>query len=242
MAKMRRALVIGGSMSGLLAALALARRGWEVAIHERVAEPLAGRGAGIVAQPELKAALRALGLDADHDLGVEVPVRVMLARDGSATHRVECSQTMTAWDRVFHLLKAALPDANYHQGRELRRIAQGEQVVAHFADGSRAEADVSDRRRRDPLDRAPAISARGGAALCRLHGVARAGAGVGVPARTSSRVVYGLRVLPARERADARLSGGGSRQRPAPRPSPLQFRLVPAGQRRTRAAAALDRR
>ncbi len=30
LAKAKRALVIGGSMSGLLAALALARRGWEV--------------------------------------------------------------------------------------------------------------------------------------------------------------------------------------------------------------------
>ena len=58
-----RALVIGGSMSGLLAALALERRGFDVAVYERVAEPLAGRGAGIVAQPELKAVLRALGLD-----------------------------------------------------------------------------------------------------------------------------------------------------------------------------------
>jgi 2-polyprenyl-6-methoxyphenol hydroxylase-like FAD-dependent oxidoreductase len=141
-AKTRRALVIGGSMSGLLAALALARRGWEVAIHERVAEPLSGRGAGIVAQPELKTALRALGLDADRDLGVEVPVRVMLARDGSVTHRVECAQTMTAWDRVFHLLKAALPAANYHPGKELRRVTQGEQVIVRFADGSRAESDL----------------------------------------------------------------------------------------------------
>ncbi|HYH43392.1 MAG TPA: NAD(P)-binding protein, partial [Burkholderiales bacterium] len=43
-----RALVIGGSMSGLLAALALRRRGFDVAVFERVAEPLAGRGAGIV--------------------------------------------------------------------------------------------------------------------------------------------------------------------------------------------------
>ena len=55
-------------------------------VYERVAEPLAGRGAGIVAQPELKTALRALGLDADRDLGVEVPTRVMFARDGRVTH------------------------------------------------------------------------------------------------------------------------------------------------------------
>src|SRR6185503_11770255 len=94
LAKTKRALVIGGSMSGLLAALALARRGWDVAVHERVAEPLAGRGAGIVAQPELKAALRVLGLDADRDLGIEVPTRVMLARDGRETHRIPIAQTM----------------------------------------------------------------------------------------------------------------------------------------------------
>src|ERR1044072_3756389 len=140
--KTRRALVIGGSMSGLLAALALTRRGWDVAIHERVADPLAGRGAGIVAQPELKAALRALGLDAGPDLGIDVPTRVMYARDGRITHRLETAQTMTAWDRVFHLLKAALPDTPYHPGKELRRVEQGAGVTAHFADGTTAEGDI----------------------------------------------------------------------------------------------------
>ena len=142
LAQTKRALVIGGSMSGLLAALALTRRGWEVAIHERVAEPLAGRGAGIVAQPELKAALRALGLDAGSDLGVDVPTRVMYARDGRVTHRLDVAQTMTAWDRVFHLLKAALPDTPYHCGKELQRVEQGAGVTAHFAEGTTAEGDI----------------------------------------------------------------------------------------------------
>ena len=59
----RRALVIGGSMSGLLAAIMLRRRGWEVDVFERVESELAGRGAGIVAQAELIAQLEALGLD-----------------------------------------------------------------------------------------------------------------------------------------------------------------------------------
>jgi len=114
-----------------------------VAVYERVADPLAGRGAGIVAQPELKAALRALSLDADHDLGVEVPTRVMYAQDGGVTHRIDWSQTMTSWDRVFHLLKAALPQALYHRGRELRGIAQSAHgVTAHFADGPMAEGDL----------------------------------------------------------------------------------------------------
>jgi 2-polyprenyl-6-methoxyphenol hydroxylase-like FAD-dependent oxidoreductase len=143
LAKGKRALVIGGSMSGLLAALALRQHGWQADVYERVAEPLAGRGAGIVAQPELKAILRKLGLEADRDLGIEVAMRVMFARDGRVTHRVPIGQTMTAWDRVFFLLKAALPEANYHRGKELRRVEQrGQGVTAHFADGSTEEADV----------------------------------------------------------------------------------------------------
>ena len=53
----RRALIIGGSMSGLLAAIMLMRRGWQVEVFERVTGELAGRGAGIVAQPEVIARL-----------------------------------------------------------------------------------------------------------------------------------------------------------------------------------------
>ena len=65
----------------------------------------------------------------------------MYARDGHVTHRLEIAQTMTSWDRVFHLLKAALRDTPYHRGKELRRVEQGAGVMAHFADGSSAEAD-----------------------------------------------------------------------------------------------------
>ena len=43
-----RALVIGGSMSGLLAGLTLRARGWDVDVFERVESELSGRGAGIV--------------------------------------------------------------------------------------------------------------------------------------------------------------------------------------------------
>jgi 2-polyprenyl-6-methoxyphenol hydroxylase-like FAD-dependent oxidoreductase len=143
LANVKRALVIGGSMSGLLAALALNRHGWQAEVFERVAEPLAGRGAGIVAQPELKAILRALGLDADRDLGIEVAHRLMFSRDGRLTHKVPIAQTMTAWDRVFFLLKAALPEANYHRGKELRHVEQGGAgVIGHFADGATAEGDI----------------------------------------------------------------------------------------------------
>ena len=143
MDEVRRALVIGGSMSGLLAARALARRGIAVEVYERTGEPLTGRGAGIVAQPELKDVLRSLGLEADRDLGIEVAARVMYACDGRRTHRLDVAQTMTGWDRVLHLLGKAVPPGRYHLGKELRHVAQSAHgVTAHFADGTSAEADV----------------------------------------------------------------------------------------------------
>ncbi len=143
LARVGRALVIGGSMSGLLAALALRRAGWRADVYERVAEEMTGRGAGIVAQPEFKTALRTLGLDADTDLGVDITARRMFDRAGRLTHETECPQTMTAWDRVFDLLKSAFPAAHYHRGKELRRVVEGASAVAaHFADGSSAEGEL----------------------------------------------------------------------------------------------------
>jgi glycine/D-amino acid oxidase-like deaminating enzyme len=54
----RHALVIGGSMSGLFAAILLARAGWREEIHERADAELSGRGAGIVTHAAMRAVLR----------------------------------------------------------------------------------------------------------------------------------------------------------------------------------------
>ncbi len=138
----RRALIIGGSMSGLLAALMLRRCGWAADIYERVAGELAGRGAGIVAQPTLIAHLKALGLDIS-ELGVPIARRQMLDREGRVTLTGHCPQILTAWERVYRLLRDAFPSAHYHRGCELASFEQTTgHVVAGFADGSAAEGDV----------------------------------------------------------------------------------------------------
>ena len=48
----QRAIVVGGSMGGLTAALLLRDLGFDVDVFERSPEPLEGRGAGIVVQPD----------------------------------------------------------------------------------------------------------------------------------------------------------------------------------------------
>ena len=143
MESLRRALVIGGSISGLFAALALSRRGWNVEIFERVEGELAGRGAGIVAQPQLRAVFRAVGLDPDVELGVEVSRRRMLDRSGQVISETECPQTLTSWDRLYRMLRDAFPAERYHRGMGLERVEQGAgAVTAHFVGGASATGDV----------------------------------------------------------------------------------------------------
>ena len=139
----RRALVIGGSMSGLFAALALSRRGWDVRLFERVESELAGRGAGIVAQPQLRGVFRAVGLDPEVELGVEVRQRRMLDRTGTVISETECPQTLTSWDRLYRLLRDAFDSAQYRRGATLEHVEpRGDGVIAHFADGARATGDI----------------------------------------------------------------------------------------------------
>src|SRR3954470_17737268 len=91
----KRALIVGGSMSGLLSGLVLLRAGWSVDVFERVESELSGRGAGIVAQQELIQRLRNLGL-ATEDLGVHITTRKILNARGELTHECECPQVLTA--------------------------------------------------------------------------------------------------------------------------------------------------
>jgi 2-polyprenyl-6-methoxyphenol hydroxylase-like FAD-dependent oxidoreductase len=138
----RRVLIVGGSMSGLFAGLLLRRAGFDVDIFERAEDELAGRGAGIVAQPDLLATLRRLGLEA-RDLGVEVTIRQILDRSGKVIGERECPQVMTSWERVFRILRDAFPSDRYHRGKGLSVFEQsGDGVTARFADGDSASADI----------------------------------------------------------------------------------------------------
>ena len=137
-----KAIIIGGSMSGLLCALMLRRAGWTVDVYERVESELSGRGAGIVAQYELIERLRALGLETSA-LGVAITTRKIVDRQGRITEEVRCPQVLTAWERVYRLLRDAFPPEHYHRGRGLAAFEQGaDSVLARFSDGETIEADL----------------------------------------------------------------------------------------------------
>ena len=139
----RRAVVIGGSMSGLFAALLLRRSGWHVDIYERSDAELSGRGAGIVTHPELREAISAVGIDPSADLGIEVLRRRTLDRDGRVVGERACRQLETSWNRLFQLLRDAFPADRYHLGKDLRDVRQtGTSAEARFTDGTFAIGDL----------------------------------------------------------------------------------------------------
>lgn len=140
----RRALIVGGSLAGLLAGNLLHRRGWDVDIFERTGGVLEGRGAGITVLPGLIEGLQAAGVDiTETALGVELPARIALDRPGRIVAERSFSQVMTSWRRLYELLKGVFPEARYHSGVSIERIEQTDAAVsACLADGKRLDADL----------------------------------------------------------------------------------------------------
>jgi 2-polyprenyl-6-methoxyphenol hydroxylase-like FAD-dependent oxidoreductase len=138
----RRAVVVGGSMSGLFSAAFLRRSGWDVDVYERSTVELVGRGAGIATHPELLEALHKCGAGT-RDLGVEVEKRVTLDRDGRVIGETCLPQILTSWDRLQRLLRETIDEASYHLGHTFERVEQdGSEVLVHFAGGRSERADL----------------------------------------------------------------------------------------------------
>jgi 2-polyprenyl-6-methoxyphenol hydroxylase-like FAD-dependent oxidoreductase len=140
--RQRRAIVIGGSMSGLFAAVFLRQIGWDADVYERSAIELVGRGAGITTHPELLQALKNAGATTDN-LGVEVERRIVLDRTGRVIAEKRLPQILTSWDRLQRLLRATIDPAHYHLGWTFERVEQdGSGVRVHFSGGRVERGDI----------------------------------------------------------------------------------------------------
>jgi 2-polyprenyl-6-methoxyphenol hydroxylase-like FAD-dependent oxidoreductase len=140
--RQRRAIIIGGSMSGLFAAAFLGRIGWNADVYERSAIELVGRGAGITTHPELLQALKNAGA-ITNNLGVEVERRIALDRTGRVIAEKRLSQILTSWDRLQRLLRETIDPAHYHLGWNFERVEQdGSGVRVNFSGGRIEHGDI----------------------------------------------------------------------------------------------------
>jgi 2-polyprenyl-6-methoxyphenol hydroxylase-like FAD-dependent oxidoreductase len=138
----RRAVIIGGSMSGLFTAAFLRQIGWDVDVYERSKVELVGRGAGITGHPEMFDALQASGAGTER-LGIEVRKRIAIDREGRITDERPLRQILTSWDRLQRLLRATIDPAHYHLGWNFERVEQdGGSVRAYFSGDRIEQADI----------------------------------------------------------------------------------------------------
>jgi 2-polyprenyl-6-methoxyphenol hydroxylase-like FAD-dependent oxidoreductase len=138
----RRAIIVGGSMSGLFTAAFLRQIGWDTDVYERSTVELAGRGAGIVTHPELLEALQSSGAGT-RELGVQVEKRITLDRSGRVIGEKYLPQILTSWDRLQRLMRETIDESHYHLDHTFEHMAQDSAgVVAHFAGGRSERADL----------------------------------------------------------------------------------------------------
>src|SRR3954464_2112862 len=116
-------------MGGLFAGNLLARAGWDVKIFQPTGVELAGPGAGIVTHEELFDVIRRAGAAIDDTIGCATSSRVTLDRTGNVVAEMPLHQILTAWGRLYHLLKDVFPRARYHSNKSLARVEQDDEAV-----------------------------------------------------------------------------------------------------------------
>ncbi len=150
----RTAVVVGGGIGGLTAAVALDRAGWDVTVLER-ARAFTEVGAGLTLWSNALAALDAIGLgervrstgSISGPAGTRTPEGAWLTRIPAGRMEQDFGVTAVGIHRavLVDLLHAALPERMLHAGAEVVDIHPGDPVsVAYCQDGeTRAlEADL----------------------------------------------------------------------------------------------------
>ncbi|NJM72838.1 MAG: hypothetical protein HC862_23360 [Scytonema sp. RU_4_4] len=146
-----RVLIVGGSMGGLCAGLALHCIGCDVEIFERTSYQeialtpggMQSRGAGLVVQMEINRFLAERGITTAETVGVTSWKRQYITGDNSIIWEESTPQVMTSWDMLYHQLRKIFPDERYHQGNNVIGFEQSDDcVVVHFEDEREEKCDL----------------------------------------------------------------------------------------------------
>jgi 2-polyprenyl-6-methoxyphenol hydroxylase-like FAD-dependent oxidoreductase len=139
----KRATIVGGSLTGLAAGILLRKIGWGVDIFERSPQSLSDRGAGIVMQQETLELLRLCGTKDDGDVGVMLTYRQYLDASGAVVSSDRMPQLMTSWGLLYSWFERSFPADNYHLGHEFESMWQGSSsVTSRFKGGMETKADL----------------------------------------------------------------------------------------------------
>ncbi|MGW1412427.1 FAD-dependent monooxygenase [Streptomyces sp. NPDC002403] len=121
--------VVGGSIAGCAMAIAGARAGADVTVHERSDGALQDRGFGIVIPPPLHQELVADGYLGSDMPTAPVATRVWLAREPGRRSARELARqqapvTACNWGLLWRALRARAGDGTYHRGRPVGSVGR----------------------------------------------------------------------------------------------------------------------
>jgi 2,6-dihydroxypyridine 3-monooxygenase len=140
---MTRAVVVGGSLGGLTAALVLRDQGWDVDVVERSPVPLEGRGAGIVAHPVTVRYLVERAGKTIGDIGVPASRLRYLDEDGTIVRERPCAYRFASYFELYRGLLDAFGTEHYHLSTELAHLDnRGDEVMLSMTDGQTLTADL----------------------------------------------------------------------------------------------------
>jgi len=136
-------IIIGGSIGGLCAGIALQEIGHQVNIYERSPGDMKDRGAGLVIQPDLMDYLIEKGIAPREVFGVPATQRQVLDDNGNTALIYPNDTIFTSWNYLWRRLKDFFPSANFFTGFELNSVTDnGGSVTAIFANGEERTADL----------------------------------------------------------------------------------------------------
>jgi 2,6-dihydroxypyridine 3-monooxygenase len=140
---MSRALVAGGSLGGLTAALVLRDQGWDVDVLERSAVSLQDRGAGIVLHPTTVRYLVERVGKAIGDIGVPASRLRYLGDDGSVADEKPCAYRFASYFELYQGLLDAFGTEHYHLSTQLAQLDnRDDEVTLSLTDGQTLTADL----------------------------------------------------------------------------------------------------
>jgi 2,6-dihydroxypyridine 3-monooxygenase len=138
-----RVSIMGGSLGGLAAALALRDAGCDVTVYERSPVPLIGLGAGIIVNPATTHYFTSRGICDVAELSVRARAARYLAADGSVAAELPCALRFTSYNMLYSRLLGCFDADRYLLGHAVVDFSQNAGgVELGLADGSNRRCDL----------------------------------------------------------------------------------------------------
>ncbi len=138
----RRAIIIGASYAGLVAAAGLSCQDWKVRVIEKATEP-SRSGGGVVVQRRMLEYLEKHGVAFPGIASIPATMRRIYRKNGEVAQMPETAAAYTSWDVLLRELESVVGPENIDRGLAMIDIPDwGAPGVVELSDGTTDHGDV----------------------------------------------------------------------------------------------------